>query len=65
MRFQMVSIIVIASNQADLVSFGYLYISNPDLVERFKTKTELLDADQETFYGGDARGYTDYPSLPA
>ena len=55
----------IDSNQADLVSFGYLYIGNPDLVERFKAGAELLEADQETFYGGDARGYTDYPTLPA
>ncbi len=48
---------------ADLISFGSLYIANPDLVERFKQNAPLNEPDQETFYGGDAKGYTDYPSL--
>jgi N-ethylmaleimide reductase len=48
---------------ADFVSFGALYISNPDLVERFKAGAELTVADQSTYYGGDEKGYTDYPSL--
>ncbi|HEY9051302.1 MAG TPA: alkene reductase [Gammaproteobacteria bacterium] len=54
---------VIFNNQADMVSFGYLYIGNPDLVERFKAGAELIQADRSTFYGGDAKGYTDYPTL--
>jgi N-ethylmaleimide reductase len=53
----------ITDGRADLVSFGYLYIGNPDLVERFRAGAELAAADQATFYGGDARGYTDYPAL--
>jgi 2,4-dienoyl-CoA reductase-like NADH-dependent reductase (Old Yellow Enzyme family) len=47
---------------ADLFGFGTLYISNPDLVERFKNNWPLTPPDSKTFYGGDARGYTDYPA---
>ncbi|MGB5398384.1 MAG: alkene reductase [Gammaproteobacteria bacterium] len=50
----------IKNGQADLVAFGKLYISNPDLVERFRAGAELAVADQATFYGGDEKGYTDY-----
>ncbi|MFC1732003.1 alkene reductase [candidate division KSB1 bacterium] len=54
---------VIENNIADLVSFGKLYISNPDLVERFASNTSLNKWDKDTFYGGDEKGYTDYPYL--
>ncbi|CEG56229.1 alkene reductase [Legionella fallonii] len=50
----------IASGYADLVAFGKAYISNPDLVERFRVNATLNAFDQTTFYGGDAKGYTDY-----
>jgi N-ethylmaleimide reductase len=54
----------IASGRADLVSFGRLFIANPDLVERFRVNGPLNDLmGQETFYGGGAHGYTDYPTL--
>ncbi|NEQ27776.1 MAG: alkene reductase [Microcoleus sp. SIO2G3] len=53
----------IASGAADLVSYGKLFIANPDLVERFQTGAPLNTPDVSTFYGGDAKGYTDYPSL--
>jgi N-ethylmaleimide reductase len=53
----------IAAGKADLVAFGKLFISNPDLVTRFLLATPLNEADQSTFYGGDAHGYTDYPVL--
>ncbi|MFV2061416.1 MAG: alkene reductase [Gammaproteobacteria bacterium] len=46
---------------SDFVSFGVLYIANPDLVERFADDSVLNTPDQETFYGGDEKGYTDYP----
>lgn len=51
----------IANKQADLVSFGSKYISNPDLAERFKNGLEITEPDQDTFYGGGEKGYTDYP----
>ena len=54
----------IASGRADLVSFGRLFISNPDLVERLQVNGPLNTLmGQETFYGGGTHGYTDYPTL--
>lgn len=53
----------ISSGYADLVAFGKLYIANPDLAKRFKLNAELNVLDPTTFYGGDAKGYTDYPFL--
>ncbi len=49
--------------RADLVSFGRLYIANPDLVERFRRGAPLNVPDRATFFGGGPSGYTDYPSL--
>ena len=48
---------------ADLVAFGKIFISNPDLVERLKQHAELNAPDNATFYGGGAEGYTDYPTM--
>src|SRR5580658_2386711 len=56
---------VLAANEADLIAFGKLFISNPDLVERFKRGATLNAFDKATFYGGNAKGYTDYPTLEA
>lgn len=53
----------IAAGAADFVSFGAPYVANPDLVERFAAEAPLNTPDPETFYGGDAHGYTDYPTL--
>jgi N-ethylmaleimide reductase len=50
-------------NLADLVSFGRLYIANPDLVERLRIGTRLNAPDRATFFGGGAAGYNDYPIL--
>jgi N-ethylmaleimide reductase len=55
----------ITTDAADMVSFGTLYIANPDLVERFRQGAELNTPDPDTFYGGDERGYIDYPPLDA
>jgi N-ethylmaleimide reductase len=54
---------VLSAHDADLIAFGKLFISNPDLVERFKRGAPLNDFDKATFYGGGAKGYTDYPAL--
>lgn len=53
----------IASGAADAVAFGSLFIANPDLVTRFRLDAPLNEPDPNTFYGGDAHGYTDYPLL--
>jgi len=55
----------IKENRADMIAFGKPFISNPDLVERLRTDAPLNAGDSKTYYGGDARGYTDYPTLTA
>lgn len=54
----------IGSDDADLIAFGRPYISNPDLVERFKNDWPLNDAaDQSVWYSDTgAEGYTDFPT---
>jgi N-ethylmaleimide reductase len=54
---------VLSANEADLIAFGKLFIANPDLVERFRRGAPLNEPDKATFYGGGAKGYTDYPAL--
>jgi N-ethylmaleimide reductase len=54
---------VLAADAADLIAFGKPFISNPDLVERLKSGAPLNPFDKATFYGGGAKGYTDYPAL--
>ena len=54
---------VLAADEADLIAFGKPFISNPDLVERLKSGAPLNAFDKATFYGGGAKGYTDYPVL--
>lgn len=51
----------IEQGHADMVAYGKLFISNPDLPERFAKNLPLNEPDQATFYGGDEKGYTDYP----
>ncbi|MBB3590111.1 N-ethylmaleimide reductase [Rhizobium sp. BK529] len=53
----------VESGCADLVAFGKPFISNPDLVERLEKNLALNTPDQSTFYGGNAKGYVDYPTL--
>jgi N-ethylmaleimide reductase len=54
----------VSSGRADLVSFGRAFIANPDLVRRLREDAPLNPPmDRETFYGGGAHGYTDYPTL--
>jgi N-ethylmaleimide reductase len=54
----------LSSGYADLVAFGRLFLANPDLVERFKDDDpKLNELDKEHLFGGDARGYVDYPAL--
>jgi N-ethylmaleimide reductase len=49
-------------NLADLICFGRPFISNPDLVERLRSGAPLAQPDPNTFYAGEAHGYTDYPT---
>jgi len=53
----------VENGDADLIAFGKLFISNPDLVERYKVNASLNIPDKSTFYHGGSKGYTDYPFL--
>lgn len=53
----------LASGNADMVAFGVPFIANPDLPLRLSTGAPLNTPDQATFYGGNEKGYTDYPFL--
>ncbi|KAG6658203.1 hypothetical protein I3843_04G133300 [Carya illinoinensis] len=54
----------VAQDDTDLVSYGRLFISNPDLVLRFKINAPLTKYNRKTFYTQDpVVGYTDYPFL--
>jgi N-ethylmaleimide reductase len=55
----------ITSEDADLVSFGRLFLANPDLPERFAKNAPLNSPDRATFYEGGENGYTDYPAFGA
>jgi N-ethylmaleimide reductase len=54
---------VLRDADADLVSFAALYLANPDLDQRFRRGGPFNPPDRKTFYGGAAKGYTDYPAL--
>ena len=53
----------IETGLADLVSFGILFLANPDLPDRFAKHAPLNAGDPSTFYTGEERGYIDYPAL--
>jgi N-ethylmaleimide reductase len=48
-----------------MVSIGKMALANPDLVARIRAGAPFNKPDPSTFYGGDVRGYTDYPTLSA
>lgn len=50
-------------NLADLIAFGRPFIANPDLVKRLQTGAPLVEAPREFWYGGDGKGYIDWPTL--
>jgi 2,4-dienoyl-CoA reductase-like NADH-dependent reductase (Old Yellow Enzyme family) len=53
----------VGEGRVDAVAFGRPYISNPDLVSRFRDGVPLTPWDSSTFYGTGPRGYTDYPCV--
>lgn len=56
---------MLAKGNADLIAYGRWFISNPDLPQRFAADAPLTPYDRDSFYGGDERGYIDYPTLDA
>lgn len=55
----------VADGTADVITVGRAALANLDLVERIKAGAPLNEPDPGTFYGGQERGYTDYPTLQA
>ncbi|WP_076591423.1 alkene reductase [Herminiimonas arsenitoxidans] len=51
------------AGEADAAAFGRVFIANPDLPARLQKNADLNPPNAETFYGGGAQGYTDYPAL--
>jgi len=54
---------VIERGDADIISYGALFLANPDLPLRFKLNSELNTPDRNTFFSGGEKGYIDYPFL--
>ncbi len=54
---------ILDEDLADAVAVGRLFLANPDLPTRWETGAELNEPNPDTFYGGGAEGYTDYPFL--
>jgi 2,4-dienoyl-CoA reductase-like NADH-dependent reductase (Old Yellow Enzyme family) len=54
---------LVQSGEADAVSWGQLFIANPDLPERFALQVDLNEPNPKTFYGHGPEGYTDYPFM--
>jgi N-ethylmaleimide reductase len=50
---------------AKIISFGTLFLANPDLPRRFKNNASLNQPDRATMFGGGVQGYIDYPFLDA
>ncbi|MFM2101803.1 MAG: hypothetical protein RIR05_789 [Bacteroidota bacterium] len=48
---------------ATMISYGTLFLANPDLPKRFELNAALNTADRATMYGGKDQGYIDYPFL--
>lgn len=55
----------VASGAADAIVYGRPFISNPDLVERYRRGAALAPLDAKTLYSPGPKGYTDYPTLEA
>jgi N-ethylmaleimide reductase len=52
---------LIEDGTADIISYGALFLANPDLPARLNAGGPFNTPDRNTFFGGDHRGYTDYP----
>lgn len=53
----------IDSGLAEMEAYGQAVLANPDFVERLKAHAPMNAADRNSFFGGSAQGYTDYPAL--
>lgn len=54
----------VADGRADIIAFGRPFLANPDLPRRIREGLPLNTPDPASFFGGDERGYIDYPAHP-
>ncbi|MET8676162.1 alkene reductase [Streptomyces sp. NPDC004647] len=54
---------VLQAGIADAVSLAKMWLANPDLLPRIRAGGPYNTDDRDTWYGGDHRGYTDYPTV--
>ncbi|MFI1679981.1 alkene reductase [Streptomyces sp. NPDC020607] len=55
---------LVEDGTADLITFGALFLANPDLPARLQAGGPYNTPDRATYYGGTEKGYTDYAHLP-
>jgi N-ethylmaleimide reductase len=53
----------VSDRSVDAVAYGRLFLANPDLPMRLKRRGPFNAPDTNSFYGGDERGYIDYPKM--
>jgi N-ethylmaleimide reductase len=53
----------LAAGEADAITFGRPFISNPDLVDRLRSGAELAPDVMALWYSQGPEGYIDYPAL--
>lgn len=53
--------VALANGRADMIAFGRPFLANPDLPRRIREQLPLNTPQPDSFFGGDERGYTDYP----
>ncbi|MFC7534374.1 alkene reductase [Actinoplanes sp. GCM10030250] len=56
---------LVEDGTADVITFGAAFLANPDLPARLTAGGPFNAPDLSTAFGGDHRGYTDYPALTA
>ncbi|MFC4612397.1 alkene reductase [Streptomyces maoxianensis] len=54
---------LIEDGTADILAFGALFLANPDLPVRLRSEGPYNTPDTASFFGGDDKGYIDYPTL--
>ncbi|MEU1148298.1 alkene reductase [Streptomyces sp. NPDC005863] len=54
---------LVEDGTADIITFGALFLANPDLPARLRGRGPYNTPDRATYYGGTEKGYTDYLPL--
>ena len=54
---------LVEDGTTDIISFAALFLANPDLPARLAAGGPFNAPDSASYYGGDAAGYTDYPTV--